>query len=242
MYARDIFTGISGWTANNYSAPTGMFGGSPNFQASALFMPTYGGPPPSVGSFQQVWGNLDAAAFKGWSIGINAAGLIIAQYGTGAALVSVTFDPRGRLLRRWCLATLAVGNGGADIALWVNGNLEAANTGGAALVANTAAAVVGGSTVALDDPFTGLVAGVSYAQGLGVDPYALATDVARTGQLSLLDTSSALPTLPDNCWQVPFFNVDAGPTWEPALGTTALTRNGQGNSLVTQNAPSNAWL
>jgi hypothetical protein len=238
---QQIFSAIgpSGvWDSANYLGPVGSFAGNDALtQASVLFMPTY-----PMGVDQRVWGNMDAAAFKGWEIGITAAGLIRARVGDGSALHSVTFDPAGRLLRHWFFAILGYATG--SLALWINGTLVGSLGGISSIAPAVGQAVVGGADAAFATPYSGLIAGVAYTEpgsSIGVDPFAAAIDVARTGQVSLPDTSSAIPTQPQYSWQVPFYNEAAAASWAPSTGGVALTRNGD-TSLVLQNAPANAWF
>jgi len=245
-----LFTGISqaanngpsgAWDSVNYLAPAGQFAGAPGggFQASALFMPTY----PSAD--QQVWGNFDAAGLKGWQIGNNNTNIVAQYYDVGGLVQGLTFQP-SVFMRRWFYVTLGYVDGGgpntALLALWVNGTLVASTPALPVIAPAVGQACVGGADAAFALPFAGLVAGVAYsANNTGVDPFASAIDVARTGQIARPDTSSGgAPTQPANAWQVPFYNMDASPLWLPATGSVNLTRNGQG-TMRAFNAPANTW-
>lgn len=237
MYARDLFTGLGPtFQFANYLAPLGMFSGTDPFRAGALFLPTYGGPPGAVGAGQQVWGSFDPVGFKGWQIGVTAAGLIIAQYGTGAAYVTATFDPGARLLRRWCYAEMLYSDG--SLSLFINGALAAATVGAALVPRSPSAAVVGGYSVSRDGPFFGLISGVSYSDGgIGADPYETGSEIARTGQVARPVGGSQ----PQFSWQVPFYNLEGSALWVPATGDVELTRSGAGQ-LTSKAVSSNAWL
>lgn len=233
--ARDIFSGIGlNWASAHYEAPAGQLAGGPTFEAGVLFNLFYGGAPGNVGSDVSLWGTLDTAAKTGWNIGITAAGLIKASYGDGAAIVTVTFDPGGRLLRRWCMANIAVA--GQAIALWINGALVDASVPGNDISPSGRACALGD---AFDSsaPFTGgVIAGAFYDNGQNVDPFNIGSEVARSGQVGVGRFAS-------NSWQMPFFNQDTGPAaiWQPTTGSVNLSLVGD-SSLAFVNASSNAWL
>jgi hypothetical protein len=238
MYARDLFTGLGPtFQTANYLAPVGMFNGADPFRAGALFLPTYGGPPPTVGVGQQVWGNFDPVGFRGWQIGVTAAGLIIAQYGTGAAYVSATFNPGARLLRRWCYAEMLYNDG--SLSLFVNGALAAVAAGADLVPRIPSAAVVGGYSSSLDGACFGLISGVTYTEAgtSGMDPYETGSEIARTGQVA----RPVGGVQPQFSWQVPFYNLEGSALWVPATGDVPLTLNGAGQ-LTSKAVASNAWL
>lgn len=237
-FTRDLFTGLGfNWSATHYETPAGQLPGNQDFSAGVLFNPSYGGPPGTFGSAVALWGNLDAAAFKGWSIGITAAGLISASHGDGALVTTITFDPGARLARRWCLAQLGFANGG--LALWINGSLAVASAPGLNPLVPSGKACALGDAWDSSAPFDGIIAGAFYSTpAVSVDPFQRGADVARHGQ-------PAVPYDATNSWQETFFNAKSGAAdsiWLPSTGTVDLTRVGEANTLTVMNASSNAWL
>lgn len=230
-----LFVGLhaAAWNAANYQGPAGSFGGAAGgFQAAVFFQPTY----PNINS--QIVGNL--VGNRGWALTFDSGGLLKATYGDGSALHSITYDLAGRASRHWLLASMDWSAG--ELSLFVNGVIAVQSALANAPVASAGAMFVGGSDASFANPFTGIIAGVTYSAPLtsGVDPFAQAELVARTGQLALPDTTSVSVSLPQFCWQVQGYNESAAPTWKAATGGVVLTRNGN-TSLVAQNAPANTW-